>query len=101
MSFATQISEDPHRLLTEFAQCRANTEAICARLEIEDHVVQPAAFVSPPKWHLAHTTWFFDCFLLGSGIGETLGPGLRRNDGSAGHAGWCRMTCGPRMARVL
>ncbi|GAB3112952.1 ergothioneine biosynthesis protein EgtB [Pseudomaricurvus hydrocarbonicus] len=33
-------------------------------LEVEDTVVQPAAFVSPPKWHLAHTTWFFVNFLL-------------------------------------
>ncbi|MDY6982050.1 MAG: ergothioneine biosynthesis protein EgtB [Pseudomonadota bacterium] len=69
MSAAPQPLESPHRLLADFlladfALCRANTEAICARLEIEDHVVQPAPFVSPPKWHLAHTTWFFDCFLL-------------------------------------
>ena len=66
MTAATLPSVDPHRLLPDFALCRANTESICRRLEIEDHVVQPAPFVSPPKWHLAHTTWFFDCFLLDS-----------------------------------
>ena len=54
------------RLFADVALCRAHTEAICSRLEIEDHVVQPAPFVSPLKWHLAHTTWFFDCFLLDS-----------------------------------
>ena len=72
MTAAVQPLEGPHRLLADFALCRANTESICARLEIEDHVVQPAPFVSPPKWHLAHTTWFLDCFLLDSGIAGTL-----------------------------
>jgi ergothioneine biosynthesis protein EgtB len=76
MTAATLPSECPHRLLSDFALCRANTEAICSRLEIEDHVVQPAPFVSPPKWHLAHTTWFFDCFLLDSRHAKTLDPGL-------------------------
>lgn len=33
-------------------------------LEIEDFVVQPTQDVSPPKWHLAHTTWFFEVFVL-------------------------------------
>lgn len=51
-------------LLSEYLQVRGQTESICAALEIEDHVVQPAPFVSPPKWHLAHSTWFFDRFIL-------------------------------------
>jgi len=54
------------RLAEVFAACREQSEDICRQLEVEDHVVQPAPFVSPPKWHLAHTTWFFDCFLLDS-----------------------------------
>mgnify|MGYP001823040282 CR=1 FL=1 len=33
-------------------------------LEVEDHVVQPAYFASPPKWHIAHTTWFFERMIL-------------------------------------
>ena len=49
----------------EFQRLREQTEALCAPLEIEDHVVQPAPFVSPPKWHLAHTTWFFEEAVLG------------------------------------
>jgi ergothioneine biosynthesis protein EgtB len=40
------------------------TEQLCAPLTIEDHVVQPEEFVSPPKWHLGHTTWFFETFIL-------------------------------------
>lgn len=43
---------------------RALTERLCEPLETEDYVVQPRAEVSPPKWHLAHTTWFFETFLL-------------------------------------
>ena len=43
---------------------RAHSEAICAGLETEDYVVQPTADVSPPKWHLGHTTWFWETFVL-------------------------------------
>ncbi|HBH05003.1 MAG TPA: ergothioneine biosynthesis protein EgtB [Flavobacteriales bacterium] len=49
---------------TRYAQTRKRTERICAPLEIEDYVVQPIIDVSPPKWHLAHTTWFFEQFVL-------------------------------------
>ena len=51
---------------------RARTEAICAPLLPEDTVVQPIVDVSPPKWHLAHTTWFFEQFVLGPHL-----PGYR------------------------
>ncbi|TYB79113.1 ergothioneine biosynthesis protein EgtB [Bizionia myxarmorum] len=37
---------------------------ICKPLKTEDYSVQPAVFVSPPKWHLAHSTWFFEQFVL-------------------------------------
>jgi ergothioneine biosynthesis protein EgtB len=47
-----------------FRQVRAKSEAICAPLQTEDYVVQPCAEVSPPKWHLAHTTWFFEAAIL-------------------------------------
>jgi len=43
---------------------RARTEALCSPLEIEDYVIQACDSVSPPKWHLAHTTWFFETFIL-------------------------------------
>ncbi|MBN9369886.1 MULTISPECIES: ergothioneine biosynthesis protein EgtB [unclassified Hydrogenophaga] len=47
-----------------YAEVRARSEALCAPLAIEDHVVQPVVDVSPPKWHLAHTSWFFEAMLL-------------------------------------
>lgn len=49
-----------HRLAT----VRARTESLCAPLEIEDYVIQACDSVSPPKWHLAHTSWFFETFIL-------------------------------------
>ncbi len=51
-------------LLDFFLDTRKHTEDICKPLEIEDYVVQPIIDVSPPKWHLGHTTWFFEEFIL-------------------------------------
>ncbi len=51
-------------ILDFFLQTRKDTEEICSSLEIEDYVVQPTVDVSPPKWHLGHTTWFFEEFIL-------------------------------------
>jgi hypothetical protein len=43
---------------------RQLTNALCSPLKDEDFVVQPVTDVSPPKWHLGHTTWFFEKFIL-------------------------------------
>jgi len=51
-------------LVDRYQRVRAHTEAICRHLETEDYVVQPIADVSPPKWHLGHTTWFWETFVL-------------------------------------
>ena len=51
-------------ILELFNTVRAKTETICKPLKIEDYVVQSSVFASPPKWHLAHTTWFFETFIL-------------------------------------
>ena len=55
-------------LMSELAQhytdVRRQSARLCEPLKTEDYVVQPIEDVSPPKWHLAHTTWFFESFLL-------------------------------------
>lgn len=51
-------------LIKRFKEIRMHSEEICKPLEIEDYVVQPIVDVSPPKWHLGHTTWFFETFIL-------------------------------------
>jgi ergothioneine biosynthesis protein EgtB len=52
------------RLRNRFHQTRDFTNSLCAGLEPEDCVVQSMPDVSPTKWHLAHTTWFFETFIL-------------------------------------
>lgn len=47
-----------------FDTVRQRSVSICAPLQTEDYVVQPVVDVSPPKWHLGHTTWFFETFVL-------------------------------------
>lgn len=51
-------------LLGFYVAVRQHSEYICKPLKTEDYVVQPVVDVSPPKWHLGHTTWFFETFLL-------------------------------------
>ena len=47
-----------------YTSIRQQTIDICKPLQTEDYVVQPVVDVSPPKWHLGHTTWFFENFIL-------------------------------------
>jgi ergothioneine biosynthesis protein EgtB len=55
----TEIEE----IVSLFNQVRRNTMRIVAPLEIEDYVVQTAEFMSPPRWHIGHTSWFFETLL--------------------------------------
>tara|TARA_B100000795_G_scaffold173674_1_gene130982 strand:- start:2371 stop:3537 length:1167 start_codon:yes stop_codon:yes gene_type:complete len=59
LEIATDIS-----IKEKFLTTRKRTEQICAPLMVEDYVPQAADFSSPPKWHLAHTTWFFEEMIL-------------------------------------
>ena len=51
-------------LLSRFRAVRAFSERMCEGMEPEDFVIQSMPDVSPTKWHLAHTTWFFEAFVL-------------------------------------
>lgn len=64
MSEITTQNQANAELLIRFNEVRAQTLRLCETLETEDFVVQPTMDVSPPKWHLAHTTWFFEVFVL-------------------------------------
>ncbi|MCH2214052.1 MAG: ergothioneine biosynthesis protein EgtB [Flavobacteriales bacterium] len=61
---AEERSVEIASLKTQFASVRERTVNICTPLLAEDYAVQPITDVSPPKWHLAHTTWFFETFVL-------------------------------------
>ncbi|MDQ3076447.1 MAG: ergothioneine biosynthesis protein EgtB [bacterium] len=52
------------KLMKSFVKVREQTERLCKPLVTEDYVVQSMPDVSPTKWHIAHTTWFFETFLL-------------------------------------
>lgn len=53
-----------NQVVKHYLMIRQQTETICQPLEVEDYVIQSMDDVSPPKWHLAHTTWFFETFIL-------------------------------------
>ena len=58
------LPRDRSALLDAFDACRRQTLALCEPLNDEDHVVRSSPDCSPAKWHLAHTTWFFERFVL-------------------------------------
>jgi ergothioneine biosynthesis protein EgtB len=64
---------DANALAAQFRSVREQTEALCQPLETEDYVIQSMPDVSPPKWHLAHTSWFFEQFVL-----DEFDPGYTR-----------------------
>ncbi len=51
-------------LLEQYKTVRNRTEELCRPLKTEDYIPQPVVFASPAKWHIAHTTWFFEEMIL-------------------------------------
>jgi ergothioneine biosynthesis protein EgtB len=62
-------------LKEHFVDTRRQTEALTSGLALEDYGVQSMPDASPVKWHLAHTTWFFETFVLAENL-----PGFRPRD---------------------
>ncbi len=51
-------------LAAEYRKVRAYTEKLCEPLSVEDYIPQPVVDVSPARWNIAHTTWFFEEMIL-------------------------------------
>jgi dimethylhistidine N-methyltransferase len=82
-------------LLERYRQLRSRSEALVAPLTDEDMVVQSMPDASPAKWHLAHTTWFFETFLLSENL-----PGYQQFDPAYGYLfNSYYETLGPRQPR--
>jgi ergothioneine biosynthesis protein EgtB len=64
MTISDVYSTTAPSILDRYFDVRRQTEALCAPLETEDYVVSSMPDVSPTKWHLAHTSWFFETFVL-------------------------------------
>ena len=64
------MSVDKNEVLKQFIATRNYTEKIVEPLAVGDFESQPVEWVSPPKWHLGHTTWFFEQFLLAESISD-------------------------------
>lgn len=77
---ATDIkSEDknnlsPENLIESYKTVREFSHTLAEPLEIEDYVVQSMPDVSPTKWHLAHTSWFFETFVLSKALKDYKSP---------------------------
>ncbi|CAN5827334.1 ergothioneine biosynthesis protein EgtB [soil metagenome] len=61
---SSSINHPASSLIHRYLDVRRFTESLCEGLATEDFVVQSMADVSPTKWHLAHTSWFFETFIL-------------------------------------
>ena len=59
-----QALNPQQQLISRYHLVRKDSLDICSPLSPEDHCIQTCPEVSPPKWHLAHTSWFFEAFIL-------------------------------------
>ncbi len=59
-----KLSNTGARLADRYARIRRTTDRLAAPLSVDDCNIQTMADVSPTKWHMAHTSWFFETFIL-------------------------------------
>ena len=64
MSRNTTTTFDRNTLIAEYQRVRDDTELLCNPLATDDYQIQSIVQTSPPKWHIAHVTWFFESFVL-------------------------------------
>jgi ergothioneine biosynthesis protein EgtB len=64
MNNSHSVLNDRNSLVENFSKIRLFTEKLCEPLVTEDYVIQTMPDVSPTKWHLGHTSWFFESFIL-------------------------------------
>jgi ergothioneine biosynthesis protein EgtB len=62
-SIQETVATSAPSIIALYRSVRARTMQIVAPLEIEDYVIQTAEFMSPPRWHIGHTSWFFETLL--------------------------------------
>jgi ergothioneine biosynthesis protein EgtB len=58
------LQDDEADWIAAYRETRVYTEGICSPLETDDYQLQSIVETSPPKWHIAHVSWFFETFLL-------------------------------------
>src|SRR6266496_5245962 len=71
-TFQQLATTNSRSLITLYEDTRNQTMQIVAPLEIEDYVIQTAEFMSPARWHLGHTSWFFETLLQSFQPGYTV-----------------------------
>jgi ergothioneine biosynthesis protein EgtB len=76
---ATADAASPTTVLERYREVRAWSDTLCEPLVTEDYVIQSMPDASPSKWHLAHTTWFFETFLLAPRLDAYRSPDPRFN----------------------
>ena len=95
MQSAKSVETGGEDLAAFYSRVRAHTEKLCEPLEIEDYIPQPTVDVSPLKWNVAHTTWFFEEMIL-----KRFVPGYKVFDPDFGYLfNSYYNTIGPRTAR--
>ena len=73
-AIATPTAASADSLSRRYREVRSRTERLCDPLEVEDFVVSSMPDVSPTKWHLAHTSWFFETFVLAPHVATYRSP---------------------------